>query len=238
MRGATQTQYIISQNCQFLLTHPLRGATGAATGTGAAGTDFYSHTPCGVQLITCLNSKSKKDFYSHTPCGVQRSYNIPVVSTVAISTHTPLAGCNKNVGIWACTQRPFLLTHPLRGATVNFIIFESPLLFLLTHPLRGATNELTPGDLVFFNFYSHTPCGVQRGVRMSDRETAKFLLTHPLRGATVYRIHQEIFLSISTHTPLAGCNRIILRRRLHNSHFYSHTPCGVQRTTVNNFNQH
>ncbi len=55
-----------------------------------------------------------------------------------------------------------------------------------------------------------------------------FLLTHPLRGATDYRHRLIICSYISTHTPLAGCNRLAIRLAIFNKDFYSHTPCGVQ----------
>ena len=104
------------ENVQFLLTHPLRGATimasnclpvqAISTHTPLAGCNdesgktideiknFYSHTPCGVQLMRIKLHVLPQHFYSHTPCGVQ------------LNVHG-----NLKIGI------PFLLTHPLRGAT-------------------------------------------------------------------------------------------------------------------------
>ncbi len=78
-------------------------------------------------------------------------------------------------------------------------------------------------------FYSHTPCGVQHEAASSGAGASQFLLTHPLRGATEKSIQAGVpkpFLlthplrgatagiipatperKISTHTPLAGCNK-------------------------------
>ena len=74
------------------------------------------------------------------------------------------------------------------------------------------------------NFYSHTPHGVQQ---TTDRNKP-FLLTHPSRGATWRTQAMEMERRISTHTPLTGCNKMAGRPRIEISHFYSHTPHGVQ----------
>ena len=147
---------------KFLLTHPLRGATSIlietcfvsdiSTHTPLAGCNpvhippppnifyFYSHTPCGVQRRAAYAAKKPKNFYSHTPCGVQ----------------------------------------------LRLFHFETRLLqFLLTHPLRGATIVVFIIISVCKNFYSHTPCGVQQTQKIVNSFKMPFLLTHPLRGATL-----------------------------------------------------
>ena len=82
----------------------------------------------------------------------------------------------------------FLLTHPMRGATMNTRswgwIHNG---FLLTHPMRGATAP---------------PC--------SSATAAEFLLTHPMRGATAkYSIY-----SASHHNMERTLNSIILNRNI------------------------
>ncbi len=99
----------------------------------------------------------------------------------------------------------FLLTHPLRGATKWKRGSRFIKRFLLTHPLRGATTSGQIGALHW-----------------------RFLLTHPLRGATQKRNRCLRIFSISTHTPLAGCNKLDSGVGRLNINFYSHTPCGVQ----------
>ncbi len=195
---------------------------------------FYSHTPCGVQLLILKYLKLYPDFYSHTPCGVQQYY-------------------------------------------LGFLAVLNP--FLLTHPLRGATSQGQPQLAVPVDFYSHTPCGVQpspflisdhiipisthtplagcnRHRRGRNRAGDRFLLTHPLRGATTflknwgkrYRISTHTPLAgcnlwrgilhhhacISTHTPLAGCNEKLIITQTDGTDFYSHTPCGVQQPKLRN----
>ena len=58
----------------------------------------------------------------------------------------------------------------------------------------------------FFYFYSHTPHGVQLNLTQQKKFLFLFLLTHPSRGATKPYTAEKIPLSISTHTPLTGCN--------------------------------
>ncbi len=59
-----------------------------------------------------------------------------------------------------------------------------------------------------FYFYSHAPCGARQ--RWVDYNVAAeaFLLTRPLRGATVIAISKILIPDISTHTPLAGRDKI------------------------------
>ncbi len=72
----------------------------------------------------------------------------------------------------------------------------------------------------------------------------KFQLTHPSRGATtVYQVC-GLKYSISTHTPLAGCDVVTHTANTRIINFNSHTPCGVrlslfQRVSgFNDFNSH
>ena len=122
----------------FLLTRPLRGATYTAknhqrfvrisTHTPLAGRDkvrsliflifvISTHTPlAGRDALTGRQCHSVQDFYSHAPCGARLPQ--PSIYDLFFS---------------------FLLTRPLRGATLPNSRFALPVLFLLTRPLRGAT---------------------------------------------------------------------------------------------------
>ena len=100
--------------------------------------------------------------------------------------------------------------------------------FLLTHPLRGATNTSDETFNQLVDFYSHTPCGVQRWKKIIVYPVLAFLLTHPSRGATAVFAPPVLLCGISTHTPLTGCNNEVQSVMLRHKDFYSHTPCGVQ----------
>ena len=196
-------------------------------GFATNGKNFYSHTPCGVQPSIFMIHNSQSHFYSHTPCGVQLWYSIYIKRKTNFYSHTPCGVQRKSFSTFFFRSW-FLLTHPLRGATHQWysntstcnISTHTPLAgcnkvnrwhkkeiskFLLTHPLRGATTSGQIGALHW-----------------------RFLLTHPLRGATQKRNRCLRIFSISTHTPLAGCNILDSGVGRLNINFYSHTPCGVQ----------
>ena len=78
--------------------------------------------------------------------------------------------------------------------------------FLLTHLLRGAT--------AFIN---------------DDIDLVTFLLTHLLRGATSMNFRTAAVRKISTHAPLARCNKAWEWYRYWIGYFYSRTSCEVQR---------
>ncbi len=164
-----------------------------------------THTPlAGCNYIQKCHFTDEENFYSHTPCGVQRKGNTIIIK----------------IG-------EFLLTHPLRGATIVYqnllknkqISTHTPLagcnghsdkLYLVysisTHtPLAGCNRLCAGAYKAGDNFYSHTPCGVQRRLPLFARRS-----------------------TISTHTPLAGCNAYWVSKGVPVYNFYSHTPCGVQ----------
>ena len=124
---------------------------------------------------------------------------------IRISTHTPLTGCNSISGsTW----------YPVSISTHT--------------PLTGCNYKSNPLMLVCEDFYSHTPHGVQLNFPSATVKFFSFLLTHPSRGATSISGSTWYPVSISTHTPLTGCNAQISRDYNLQRNFYSHTPHGVQ----------
>ena len=128
-----------------------------------------------------------------------------------------------------CNFSKFLLTHLLRGATLNalelccteVISTHAPLarcngiLFIFlpnscisTHAPLARCNILMLGTLwTLYNFYSRTSCEVQHQDIQDKSPFLKFLLTHLLRGATGKDIiPYGMWKIISTHAPLARCN--------------------------------
>ena len=90
-----------------------------------------------------ITNAAELDFYSHAPCGA-RHYTNFFWHIICISTHTPHAGRDLNVSnktVWAwdfyshapcgarrssasadCISFQFLLTRPMRGATITCLI--------------------------------------------------------------------------------------------------------------------
>ncbi len=110
-------------------------------------------------------------------------------------------------------------------SATSFLVFIA---FLLTHPLRGAT-------IVYQNLLknkqisTHTPLtGCNRSFHQKGATMVRFLLTHPSRGATrtaVFGVCKE--RHFYSHTPHGvQHDKSVERHNLKN--FYSHTPHGVQ----------
>ena len=148
----------------------------------------------------------------------------PLYKSILISTHAPLARCDKTVPQLRlflsdfysrtscevrqiCANKPkkykgFLLTHLLRGATYegSFCSLRSQ---ISTHaPLRGATDTCAfpkPQDKIS----THAPLrGATRGM-IRELKLLTFLLTRlcEARLVAIQFAAQEI---ISTHAPLRG----------------------------------
>ena len=139
LRGATETDVSRIFAFLFLLTRPMRGATllclvwmcltKISTHTPHAGrdvvskkvanraSDFYSHAPCGARRKDIPRSRKPKHFYSHAPCGARQ-----------------------RVEVLRQQSQVFLLTRPMRGATLSQI----------HSTCRTA------------HFYSHAPCGARQ----------------------------------------------------------------------------
>ena len=116
-----------------------------------------------------------------------------------ISTHTPLAGRDLFQPLSAYSN---FNSHAPCGARPPRRKSSAPLnQFQLTRPLRGAT-----------------PWG-----RVSQR-AERFQLTRPLRGATCGAVPCRHAAAISTHTPLAGRDRIYIITQIWQFVISTHTP--------------
>ena len=139
---------------------------------------------------------------THTPLARRDDRGVDVARAVLISTHTPLA--RRDIyGNKAVQFFPNFYSHascearPLRREQHDLRI-----IFLLTRLLRGATTSAPQGR---------------------DKQT--FLLTRLLRGATTNPAQIQVNLNISTHTPLARRDALVLANLYVISNFYSHASC-------------
>ena len=139
----------------------------------------------------------------------------------------------------------FQLTRPLRGATP----LQGPrgtARKISTHtPLAGRDFVAVENSKRMRDFNSHAPCGARHFNGRSTSDVRRFQLTRPLRGATGLKIILRPSKTISTHTPLAGRDRITplhmeiirlfqLTRPLRGAT----TQTGEVRRVVKNFNSH
>ena len=93
--------------------------------------------------------------------------------------------------------------------------------------LVGCDESLFKPIICFLYFYSHIPCGMWHFLSDTIIADAWFLLTHPLWDVTYFLDILCIFLVISTHTSLVGCDSHIVGRANLTYNFYSHIPCGM-----------
>ena len=122
-----------------------------------------------------------------------------------ISTHTPLAGRDRSFQLLHGFDYYFY-SHAPRGARPMCSMRKiKSVKFLLTRPSRGAT------------------CSFH-----CIRCSFTFLLTRPSRGATNRKALNSYGMSISTHTPLAGRDKAVLKSVPAGTNFYSHAPRGAR----------
>ena len=147
-----------------------------------------------------------QDFNSHTPHGVRPPFMFCITTSRKISTHTPHTGCDTAVFVSATLPRIFQLTHPTRGATLEYVDQRT----------RTIISTHTP----------HTGCDLQKIDYVL--RSLKFQLTHPTRGATGYFIGHSIeFSNFNSHTP-HGVRQRVYGRYHQGTDFNSHTPHGVR----------
>ena len=168
---------------------------------------FYSRTSCEVQLHTSSTPTNRVyNFYSRTSCEVQQGGNIHNILLVVISTHAPLARCNniKNRHL----SLPNISTHaPLARCNDTLLRLCIPhLTFLLTHLLRGATACFIQCQSVCIYFYSRTSCEVQQKTYLLQYQCLLISTHAPLARCNKGSWQVKILKKISTHAPLARCN--------------------------------
>ena len=126
-------------------------------------------------------------FYSRTSCEVQPATKIDLKITPQ-----------------------FLLTHLLRGATLNAEVTTETSAISTHAPLARCNPWFSICSTIRLYFYSRTSCEVQPLDTGIDTDNLTFLLTHLLRGATMSRV----------------------RKADYELNFYSRTSCEVQHLVI------
>ena len=193
--------------------------------------DFNPRTPCGVRQSQFVYRTNKLHFNPRTPCGVRHrvfsKYTVflafqpthPLRGATAhqsggfypvpISTHAPLAGCD----------RPSPLSEPAHSTNFNprtpcgvrpggtfyalYVRYFNPRTPCGVRPLDGESRSGCS------DFNPRTPCGVRPINQLRTAFQIQFQPTHPLRGATGAARLAGSAKPISTHAPLAGCDRFV-----------------------------
>ena len=147
---------------KFLLTRPLRGATNASHPRLDYG-EISTHTPLAGRDMTLRYPSARSRISTHTPLAGRDNLLAGHGRLTKISTHTPLAGrgARRDPNKWGSDLVNFYSHAPCGARRTSKRKTPTPCTFLLTRPLRGAT--LTIGHEKYWNsnFYSHAPCGAR-----------------------------------------------------------------------------
>ena len=147
--------------------------------------DFNPRTPCGVRPPSSRSAKRPRRFQSTHPLrGATVTSMGARSSTVSISIHAPLAGCDRLI------QQPERRPHNFNPRTPCGV-------------RHGATRQKIEQGA---HFNPRTPCGVRPATTTPYRRPMTFQSTHPLRGATGKMSSTGKVTLISIHAPLAGCD--------------------------------
>mgnify|MGYP004604132569 CR=1 FL=1 len=94
--------------------------------------DFYSHASCEARRIAPPFLAVLGHFYSHAPCGARPAGERRAEeSTRHFYSHAP-CGARPSIGSTNASRIGFLLTRPMRGATVTEI-YINYIAFISTH---------------------------------------------------------------------------------------------------------
>ena len=169
---------------KFQSTHPLRGATQTPIAVNWDYVNFNPRTPCGVRRGGLTARPCSCEFQSTHPLRGATNFAPNVNARVIISIHAPLAGCDRTSAVFfhrpahfnprtPCGVRPsamssplvyavFQSTHPLRGATDDFITSDFINIISIHAPLAGCDARRYRRERYEENFNPRTPCGVRR----------------------------------------------------------------------------
>ena len=147
---------------RFLLTRPMRGATTLSLYSPRPVPHFYSHAPCGARHRQFGIEDDADEISTHTPhAGRDKITLLDTSHPCSISTHTPHAGRDTFSDNTVVVQNNFYSHAPCGARPSRQRSAGDRLGFLLTRPMRGATVVWFFGWELERNFYSHAPCGAR-----------------------------------------------------------------------------
>ena len=147
---------------------------------------FNPRTPCGVRQNLALLCRLLSTFQSTHPMRGATSGREISIHGVLISIHAPHAGCDGEEKDDIIEKIKISIHAPHAGCDrILLTIWTSKRSFQSTHPMRGATKEFLHSLWNNPNFNPRTPCGVRHDIRDVVRAIKEqFQSTHPMRGAT------------------------------------------------------
>ena len=217
----------------MISTHtPLAGRDAYNRGLEKYLRDFYSHAPCGTWRGELSKIVDENGISTHTPLAGRDRLSLYLCILVPdFYSHAP-CGTWRILPPGECLARLFLLTRPLRDVTLSdaspfsasAISTHTPLagrdiVYLVatggwenfySHAPCGTWRNRKQFNALKWHFYSHAPCGTWRGSGSVCGRWSRFLLTRPLRDVTFTEAILCGTTAISTHTPLAGRDNLLV----------------------------
>ena len=184
LRGATSAPCQRWCTTKFQLTHLLRGATRIRRLTPSAPPDFNSRTSCEVRhQHRHRQHPAHYHFNSRTSCEVRQGCHVGCEQAAVISTHAPLARCDRDFHI--VTVDRDISTHAPLARCDDALRNLSPVGLISTHaPLARCDVGCLRGDISRW-ISTHAPLA-----------RCDFAPPNSFRSVPI----------ISTHAPLARCD--------------------------------
>ena len=195
--------------------------------------NFYSHAPRGTWLEVDSFYQFPNHFYSHAPRGTWHGCLVDgQPNNIKFLLTRPSRDVTVSINKWYIYWFGFLLTRPSRDVTHTGPVDRHNIQHFYSHAPRGTWRDKLQGILNSKDFYSHAPRGTWLRKCLKNPGHHGFLLTRPSRDVTdlspVHRWSSWFLLTrpsrdvtffldtpisrpqISTHTPLAGRDIVVL----------------------------
>ena len=168
--------------------------------------NFNPRTPHGVRRPRWPTPWRCSRFQPTHPSRGATHECIRMVLADAISTHTPLTGCDHRLMPMRRIFLQFQPAHPSRGATCPPPILAIPESISIHAPLTGCDCVGLDGLYCTVEFQSTHPSRGATGCHSHGNLRHRFQSTHPSRGATTVKQIAHTRDWISIHAPLTGCD--------------------------------
>ena len=186
----------------------MRGATLTARFTHKE-LNISTHTPhAGRDMVTAVFSFTGRFLLTRPMRGATRESEKNGEKQI-ISTHTPHAGRDRNGTRYAFADDDFY-SHAPCGARRDPGAERILPGHFYSHAPCGARRGIVVRTDEENDFYSHAPCGARLQLRFRHINNRLFLLTRPMRGATPAPCRCRRSAAISTHTPHAGRDNMMM----------------------------
>ena len=149
-------------------------------------------------------------------------------STLNISIHAPLAGCDI-IAVRGQRGAEISIHAPLAGCDSSLVFAFSNYSHFNPRTPCGVRLHSFGLNYILIDFNPRTPCGVRHNRDTMQTCSMDFNPRTPcgVRRETIP--YSKFIVKISIHAPLAGCDEILRYLFCFSAYFNPRTPCGVRR---------